>query len=124
MARKSHIPYAKDTRLNPCDYCLFGKHHRVFFSKTSKLKAYILDMVYSDVCGPIVLETLGGSRYFVMFIDDTSQKVWVYFLKRKDLVSQYFKRFHAIVEREIGKPLKCFCSDNGREYTSYEFKNY
>ena len=84
MARKSLIPYAKNTRLNPCDYCLFGKHHRVTFNKTSKLKENILDMFYSNVCGPMQLESLGGSRYFVMFIDDASRKVWVYFLKRKD----------------------------------------
>ena len=49
LARKSFIPYVKDTRLNPCDYCLFGKHHRVSFSKMSKLKENILDMVYFDV---------------------------------------------------------------------------
>ena len=84
MARKSLIPHAKDTRLNPCDYCLFGKHHRVTFNKTSKLKENILDMFYSNVCSPMQLESLGGSRYFVMFIDDASRKVWVYFLKRKD----------------------------------------
>ena len=70
------------------------------------------------------METLSGSRYFVTFIDDASRKVWVYFLKRKDKVFQYFKRFHAMVEREIGKPLKCHHSDNGGEYTSNEFKNY
>ena len=110
--------------MNPCDYCLFGKQHRVSFSRTSKLKDNILDMVYSDVCGPMEVETLGGSKYFVTFIDDASRKVWVYFLKRKDQVFQYFKKFHAMVERSTGKPLKCLRSDNGGEYTSHEFKSY
>ena len=54
------------------------------FSKLLKLKENILDMVYFDVCSPMEGETLGGSRYFVTFIDDTSRKVWVCFLKRKD----------------------------------------
>ena len=72
LVRKSLIPYAKDTRLNPCGYCLFGKHHRVSFNKTSKLKENILDMVYFDVRSPMEVETLGDSKYFVMFIDDTS----------------------------------------------------
>ena len=66
--------------MNPCDYCLFGKQHRVSFSRTSKLKDNILDMVYSDVCGPMEVKTLGARRYFVMYIDDASRKVWVYFL--------------------------------------------
>ncbi|CAA0830441.1 Unknown protein [Striga hermonthica] len=70
------------------------------------------------------VESLGGSRYFMTFIDDASRKLWVYFLRTKGEVFQYFKKFHAMVERQIGKPLKCLRSDNGREYTSHEFKNY
>ncbi|CAA0825435.1 Unknown protein [Striga hermonthica] len=70
------------------------------------------------------VESLGGSRYFVTFIDDASRKLWVYFLRTKGEVFQYFKRFHAMVERQAGKPLKCLRSDNGGEYTSHEFKNY
>jgi len=81
-------------------------------------------MVYSNVCEPMEVETLGGSRYFVSFIDDVSRKVWVYFLKSKDQVFHYFKMFHAMVERSTGKPLKCLCSDNRGEYTSHEFKSY
>jgi len=90
LSRKSLIPSDNGTKLNPCDYCLFGKQHRASFSRTSKLKDNILDMVYSDVCGPMEVETFGGSRYFVTFIDDASIKVWVYFLKSKDQVFQYF----------------------------------
>lgn len=74
-SRKSLIPSDKGTMLNPYDYSLFGKHHGVSFSKTLKLKDDILDMVYSDVSGSMKMETIGGSRYFVMFIDDVSQKV-------------------------------------------------
>ena len=50
----------------------------------SKLKKNILDMVYSDVCNPMEVETLGGSKYFVTLVGDASRKVWMYFLKRKD----------------------------------------
>uniref|UniRef100_A0A2N9GSR4 Integrase catalytic domain-containing protein n=1 Tax=Fagus sylvatica TaxID=28930 RepID=A0A2N9GSR4_FAGSY len=69
-------------------------------------------------------ESLGGNRYFVTFIDDASRKVWVYVLKTKDQVFQLFKKFHAMVEREKGKSLKCLRTDNGGEYTSNEFENY
>ncbi|CAA0824771.1 Unknown protein [Striga hermonthica] len=70
------------------------------------------------------VESLGGSRYFVRFINDSSRKLWVYFLRIKDQVFQYIKRFHAMVERQTGKPLKCLRSDNGGKYTSHKFKNY
>ena len=34
LAKKALIPFTKGDSLNPCDYCLFGKHHRVSFSKS------------------------------------------------------------------------------------------
>ncbi|GJX01730.1 retrovirus-related pol polyprotein from transposon TNT 1-94 [Tanacetum coccineum] len=61
-------------------------------------------------------KTLGGCSYFVTFIDDHSRKVWVYTLKTKDQVLDVFKQFHALVERQTGKKLKCIRSDNGGEY--------
>uniref|UniRef100_A0A2N9EW40 Integrase catalytic domain-containing protein n=1 Tax=Fagus sylvatica TaxID=28930 RepID=A0A2N9EW40_FAGSY len=124
LAKKSLIPFAKGMPLNSCDYCLFGKQHRVSFRRSSTRKSNVLDLVYSDVCGPIEVESLGGNRYFVTFIDDASRKVWVYVLKTKDQVFQLFKKFHAMVEREKGKSLKCLRTDNGGEYTSNEFENY
>ena len=124
MAKKSPISFAKGTSLNPCDFCLFGKQHRVSFNIPSTRKPNVLDLVYSCVCGPIDVKTLGGNKYFVIFIDDASRKVWVYILKTKDLVFEHFKKFHAMVEKEKEKPLKCLCSDNGGEYTSNEFKSY
>ena len=48
----------------------------------------------------------------------------MYVLKTKDQVFQLFKKFHAMVEREKGKYLKCLCTDNGSEYTFNEFENY
>uniref|UniRef100_A0A2N9HLW0 Integrase catalytic domain-containing protein n=1 Tax=Fagus sylvatica TaxID=28930 RepID=A0A2N9HLW0_FAGSY len=42
----------------------------------------------------------------------------------KDQVFQLFKKFHAMVEREKRKSLKCLRTDNGSEYTSNEFENY
>jgi transposase InsO family protein len=124
LAKKSLIPFAKGMPLNSCDYCLFGKLHRVSFRRSSTRKSNVLDLVYSDVCDPIEVESLSGNRYFVTFIDDASRKVWVYVLKTKDQVFQLFKKFHAMVEREKGKSLKCLRTDNGGEYTSNEFEDY
>ena len=84
LAKKSLIPFAKGILLKSCDYCLFGKQHRVSFCIPSTRKLNVLNLVYSDVCGLIDVESLGGNKYFVTFIDDVSPKVWVYFLKTKD----------------------------------------
>ena len=72
LAKKSLIPFAKGMSLNPCDFCLFGKQYRVSFNIPFTRKPNVLDLVYSDVCGLIDVETLGGNKYFVTFIDDAS----------------------------------------------------
>ena len=38
-----------------------------------------LQLVHSNVYGPVQTESIGGQRYFVMFIDDASQCCAVYF---------------------------------------------
>ncbi|KAJ9552680.1 hypothetical protein OSB04_016725 [Centaurea solstitialis] len=94
-----------------------GKQNRVSFkSHSPSRKENVLDLVHSDVCGPMKTRTLGGCSYFVTFINDHSRKVWVYTLKSKDQVFDVFKQFHASVERQTGKKLKCIRTDNGGEY--------
>jgi len=90
----------------------------------STRKPNVLDLVDSNLYGPIDVESIGGNKYFVIFIDDASQKVGVYFLKNKDQTFEHFKKFHAMVEREKWKPLKCLRIGKGGEYTSNEFKSY
>jgi hypothetical protein len=60
--------------------------------------------------------SLSGALYFVIFIDDQSRKVFAYVLKNKFQVLDAFREFHAKVERETSRKLKCIRSDNGGEY--------
>lgn len=122
LAKQSLIPMVQGKLLHSCDYCLFGKQNRVSFRSHLKRKKQVLELIHSNVCGPIEVESLGGNRYFFTFIDDASHKTWVYFLKNKGEVFEKFKKFHAMVERQT--VLKCLRSDNGGEYTSNEFKEF
>ncbi|GAA0185895.1 transmembrane signal receptor [Lithospermum erythrorhizon] len=94
----------------------WGGSLQVSFSKSTQRKKDMLELVYSDVCGPMKIKTLGGCSYFVTFIDDHSCKVWAYAIRSKDQVCDVFKQFHVMVERECGKLMKCIRTDNGGEY--------
>ena len=72
LAKKCLIPFAKGASLNSYDFCLFGKQHKVSFNILSTRKSNVLVLVYSDAYGLIDVETLGGNKYFVTFIDDAS----------------------------------------------------
>ena len=66
--------------------------------------------------------SLSGYVYYVYFIDDFSRKTWIYFLKRNDEIFSKFKEFKALIENHTEKKIKTFQSDNGKEFTSNEFK--
>ncbi|RDX69512.1 hypothetical protein CR513_51366, partial [Mucuna pruriens] len=110
---KDHLQSIKGQPFDLCEDCLVGKQHKVSFHRpdSGRRRKHILDLVHSDVCSTSE-RSLGGAQYFVTFIDDHSRKLWVYPLKRKDEVLRAFKEFHASVERETGKKLKCLRSDN------------
>jgi hypothetical protein len=54
------------------------------------------------------MASLGGSQYYITFIDDSSRKVWVYFLKSKFYVFETFKKWKAMVETETGFEAQVF----------------
>ncbi|GAA0147204.1 hypothetical protein LIER_36475 [Lithospermum erythrorhizon] len=83
-------------------------------SSEPKRKPEVLELVHSDVCGPVKTRSLGSAYYFVTFIDDHSRKIWAYTLKTKDQVLDTFKLFQASVERETGKKLKCIRRITGK----------
>lgn len=75
--------------------------------------------MHSDLCGPISVESIGGAKYFITFIDDYSRKMFVYFIKNKSDACNKFKEFKALVENETGN--KILRTDNGRKYLNNEF---
>ena len=80
--------------------------------------------MHSDVWGPAQVSSLGGSHYYVIFIDDSTRKTWVYYLKQKFDVFETFKKWKSLVENETGKKLKFLRSNNGGEYCSKSFEDY
>jgi transposase InsO family protein len=100
-----------------CEHCLHGKQKRFPFKEKSGRRATrVLELVHSDVCGPMEQNSLGGAMYFVTFIDDFSRKCYVYLLRKKSDVLRFFLEFLAMAERESGKKLKTLRTDNGGEF--------
>jgi transposase InsO family protein len=107
-----------------CKGCTLGKHAKVAFPSSEHGSKGILNLVHSDVCGPMSVASITGSMYYVSFIDDFSRKTWIYFLKTKDEDFSRFQEFKSLVENQTGKKIKVLRSDNGGEYTSKEFESF
>ena len=94
------------------------------FTKSEIKTKGTLELINSDVCGPMSSTSLSGFKYYITFIVDYSRKTWIYFLKAKSEVFEKFKEFKALIENLSDKKIKTLRSDNGGEYTSKEFEAF
>ena len=78
----------------------------------------VLDVIQSDVCGPMQTLRHSGKRYFVTYIDDKSHICAVYLLRNKSEVAEKFAKFVAYAETQSNERIKLLRSDNGGEYKS------
>ncbi|KAI3521063.1 hypothetical protein L1887_10522 [Cichorium endivia] len=108
-----------------CEGCLMGKQSREFFPQYKTWRASKpLELVHTDVCGPMKTISIGGSRYVLTFIDDFSRKLWTYFMKEKSEVFRLFKTFKSLVERQSEHQIKSIRSDQGGEYNALCFQEF
>ena len=107
-------------KLEFCEDCVLGKQTRVKFGSAIHNTKGILDYVHSDVWGPTKTAALGGTHYFVTFVD-YSRKLWVYLMKNKNEVLGIFLKWKKMVETQTGRKVKRIHSDNGGEYKNDPF---
>lgn len=77
-----------------------------------------LHLVHADLCGPMQVESLRGNQYFLVFVDDYTRMCWLYPLKNKQEVFQYFQNFVAFVEKKSSCKLIILRTDRGGEFIS------
>ncbi|KAL4586189.1 hypothetical protein LXL04_010821 [Taraxacum kok-saghyz] len=99
-----------------CDACSINKSHKMPFDENSFQIFKPLELVYTDVWGP-VQPSNDGYTYYVIFVDFYSKYCWFYPMKRKSDVSVLFPQFKTLVEKFFHTPLVSLFSDNGGEYT-------
>ncbi|GAU46965.1 hypothetical protein TSUD_143070 [Trifolium subterraneum] len=111
--------------VDTCIICLLGKHHRSSFKSNLPMRSSeVLNVVHSDICGPIDVLSTGGNKYFITFVDEYSRMIWLYHIKAKSEAFEVFKRFKTLVEKQSDKSIKVLRTYGGGEYTSKEFENY
>ena len=114
------------TEISSCVGCSYGKHARDPFPvKEGKRTEKKLELVHSDLCGPLEVHSIQSKKkYILTFIDDYTRRTWVYLLSTKDETFDAFRSFKARAERQSECKLKILRTDGGGEYISNEFKAY
>jgi hypothetical protein len=86
-----------------CEVCLLGKMTKACFMGLHERALYLLELIDTDVCGPMSMTARGGFQYFISFIDDYSRYGYLYLMKHKSKSLEKFKEFQNEVENQRGK---------------------
>ena len=100
-----------------CENCLTGKTIRQPFGKGIRGEKP-LQLIHSDICGPIKVRAKHGALYFITFIDNYSHFGHVYLISHKSEALDCFRLYLNMVESHLDNNVKALRTDQGREYLS------
>ena len=98
-----------------CIDCIKGK-----FTKTIKKGATrstgLLEIIHTDICGPVPVTSVDGFDSFITFTDDFSRYGHIYPIRDRSESLDKFKIYKAEVENQHDIKIKVVRSDRGGEY--------
>ena len=81
-----------------CRGCVIGKNVKSSLSSSNRRSKGILNLVHSDIFGPMTTPSLSRYLYFVLFINDFWWNTWIFLLKTKNGTFGKFQELKALVE--------------------------
>jgi hypothetical protein len=108
-----------------CVSCVLDKHHWDNFDRLASWHTSSpLQLIHSDLCGPLSSPSFSGCNYFLNSIDDFFRCTWVYFLKIRSEVFEKCFSYKALVEKQYGHQLQRLRTDNAGEYVNDNITSY
>ena len=103
-----------------CKPCLASKMHSNPFPSSASQVTQPLELVHSDLHGPLPIATHEGYRYWITFIDDATSYRAALQLNAFD-ASKIYK---AYAENQLNAKIKALQNDKGGEYMSNAFTKF
>jgi hypothetical protein len=109
------------TTVGVCEACLEGKQHRQPSHQPATRAKEPLELIHSDLCGPIDPTTYGGTNYYILFTDDFTRMTHIYPLRKKSSaeVLEKFREYKPEVEKQTGRVIKRLRTDGGGGYEKW-----
>lgn len=98
-----------------CEVCVEAKFRKSFF-KSIERSTKFLELVHTDICYLKYIQTRGGKKIFLTFIDNCTIYCYVYLLRSKNEALKMFIHYKNEVENQLDKKIKIIRSDRGGEY--------
>jgi len=107
-----------------CKICMEAKHTRTKFDNNRTKASRPLQIIHTDLCGPINPTTWDGNKYFITFLDDYTHYTMVYLLKSKAEAEVKIKEYVRRMETHLNKKVAKIRCDNGKEYINNTVINW
>ena len=104
-----------------CKSCLLGKMTKLPFKGKGERVNGLLNLIHTDVCGPMSVHAIGGFVYFITFIDDYPRYGYLYLMRYNPEAFEKLKEFRKELEKQLGRSIKSLTSDRCGEYLSKDF---
>lgn len=125
LKQRKLISFENSNSEELCEPCLKGRQTRLPFQERNRKNSNrILELIHTDVIGPLNPVSHDGKKYILTFIDDFSHFAQIYLLESKAEVLKYFKNYVSSVEAQFETKISRLRSDNGTEYKNTEFNNF
>ena len=107
-----------------CEPCISAKQTRLPSPQSASDSSQPLQLLHMDLCGPMPVQSVGGSQYFITFLDDFSKLAVVVPVARKHHTADIIVEVITLLETQIGYKVRAVRSDNGGEYVNNFLADY
>lgn len=107
-----------------CGPCVRWKMTRAPFPTSQTTVAGALDLIHTDVCGPMPVATPSGHCFQVVVIDDMTKYKAVDPVKTKGQASDVVMDVVSLWERQLGRKAQVVRKDGGKEYEGKSFDTW
>ena len=102
----NHIPTFQIDEKHKCETCVKAKLTKSSFQSVER-HTEPLELIHSDICDLKLVQTRGGNKYFITFMDDSTNNCYVYLLKSKDEATEKFVTMKTKLRINSTRKLKC-----------------
>lgn len=95
--------------------------HGISYPTDPKTSTSLLDLVYMDN-GEMTFISLRGTKYFLIFKDDFTHYITIYFMKTKDEATSKLQRNVKLVKSQLERKIKCLWFAKGKEIKNTKTK--
>jgi hypothetical protein len=115
------VPSISCIQESVCPTCPLSKQRKLPFPISSSFSTFVFELLHCDVWGPMAINSISGSRFFLTIVDDYTRFTWVYLMQYKSQTSSIIQSFSNMVQTQFHTKMKCIRSDNGTEFHMRDF---